>query len=199
MEMDGITWSFEKTASKEDLRAVPDYLAKLLSSINGFVLWGGALHVRGLCSGPDWHSLDYANHPSSGFAAYYPDLQAEDIFFAEDCVGDQYFLRDDQIFLLSAETGECDLIASQLEEFVSQAMEDPVEFLGMHPLLQINSDGTQLAPGQLIHVYPPFCTKEASNGVSLQAVSSKELYAFHSEFASKLGSDGSNIQLDITQ
>ncbi len=43
-----------------------------------------------------------------------------------------------------------------------------------------------LAPGQLPSVYPPFCTKEAADGVSLSAVAAEDRLAFLADFARAL-------------
>ena len=50
------------------------------------------------------------------------------------------------------------------------ASENTIEFLGLEPLLQLHNENKYLEPGQVIHVYPPFCTNEAANGVSLKPV-----------------------------
>ena len=39
------------------LRVLPAQLADVLRQVNGFILHGGAFHLRGACSGPLWHSL----------------------------------------------------------------------------------------------------------------------------------------------
>lgn len=47
MELDGITWQGSPPAEEPELSALPSPLAGLLRQLNGFVLRGGALHVRG--------------------------------------------------------------------------------------------------------------------------------------------------------
>lgn len=40
-----------------------------------------------------------------------------------------------------------------------------------------------LDPGQVLHVYPPFCTKESGKGVSLKAVGCDEALSFLADFS----------------
>ena len=96
-------------------------------------------------------------------------LREDDIPFAEDAVGDQWILRGDQVLRLAAETGDVEPLG-----------------LGLHPLLQLHQEGGRLEPGQLISVYPPFCTKESADGVSLRPVPADECHAFLWSLAEQL-------------
>lgn len=75
---------------------------------------------------------------------------------------------------------------------------DPGEIIDSSPLQQFMREGRELKPGQLIHVYPPLCTKEASSGISVRAVPTEELTAFHADFAGQIADlpDGSQINFD---
>lgn len=53
----------------------------------------------------------------------------------------------------------------------------------MHPLLRFEREGNRLEPGQVLQAYPPCCTKEAANGVSLRATSAVEAFAYLAEFS----------------
>ena len=57
----------------------------------------------------------------------------------------------------------------------------------MQPLQQFQAAGGSLEPGQLLSVYPPFCTKEAADGVHLGAVPALERVEFLAELSRKLG------------
>ena len=57
VKLDGVTWKGPKIDDKEILKDLPAALRELLDCVNGFVLHGGALHIRGACMAPDWHSL----------------------------------------------------------------------------------------------------------------------------------------------
>lgn len=199
IELKGITWSLGRNASVDQLEAIPEALAQILSVLNGFILWNGALHIRGLCDAPSWHSLQAANDRTIGFQSAYRALVSNDLVFAEDCVGDQFFLREGNVYQLYAETGDIDHRSDELGTFLSQAVQDPIEFLGMQPLLQLQNEGADLEPGELIHAFPPFCTEQAASGVSLRAIPSSELHSFHADFAAKLGPDGSEIEVEIVK
>lgn len=57
MELDGITFMgppFEEGSPL--LVTLPGNLVGRLRQINGFILFEGGLHVRGVCADPEWHS-----------------------------------------------------------------------------------------------------------------------------------------------
>ena len=74
-------------------------------------------------------------------------------------------------------------VTTQWERY---ARDNQLTLAGAYPLLQLETEGGTLRPGQLISAYPPFCTKEAADGVSLRAVPALELNRFHADFARQL-------------
>ncbi len=116
-----------------------------------------------------------------------------DIAFAQDQVGDQYLLRGSKIIHLDSETGEIDEFSSSLLEFLKGIESDIEGYLNVG----LNH---KLAPGQLLHAYPPFCMEEANKEVSLKPCSSKSVILFHADLAKQIMSlpDGSKIQIKIT-
>ncbi|HEU4880775.1 MAG TPA: hypothetical protein VFT45_00980 [Longimicrobium sp.] len=186
MELTGISWAGPPADDEEILAGLPRELQSMLAAINGFVLFGGALHVRGAVSEPAWHSLRAFWKGSYALADLYPAVQANDIPFAQDCVGDQFLLRDGVVVRLSAETGEVEPLGMPLFDFLQRACADPTEFLSAHPLIQYLNDGGELHPGMLLHAYPPFCTQQASQGVSLRPVPAVELIRFHVALARQM-------------
>ncbi len=56
--------------------------------------------------------------------------------------------------------------------------------------MQFQAEGRTLSPGQLLSVYPPFCTAEAAQGVDLRAVPSLERLDFLADLARQLPPDG---------
>lgn len=200
MELSNITYqgpSFQVDPEVEAL--LPDNLLALLQQINGFIQFGGGLHVRGLCDEPNWHSLRSALFGENAIHKLYPAVATTDVPFAQDCVADQYLLRERQVLKLHAETGELECLGLSLGAFLSASSNEPIGFLGLEPLLQIQEQGQYLAPGQVIHVYPPFCTKEAQNGVSLKPVSTVEAMAFLSGFSKQINAldNGNTIEFQI--
>jgi hypothetical protein len=198
MELSNVTFvgpPFE--ASSSIVAALPDNLVGLLNQINGFILLEGGLHVRGVCSEPQWHSLASVLTGPQALHTFYPALHATDVPFAQDCVADQYVLRERVVHKLDAETGTLSSLELSLPKFLAAAEANPVEFLGMQPLQRYQHDGGALDPGQVLHVYPPFCTQEAADGVSLQAVPFNEAIAFLSGFARQVSGLAPGQQLHV--
>jgi hypothetical protein len=138
------------------LDLLPEPYAELLRSVNGYVAYHGGLHVRGACLQPTWHSLRYNWLGDGAIHKLYPAMTPDDIPFAEDALGDQFIVRGGIVHRLSAETGELTSLGVDLPDFDAKVQADPVEFLQLHPLLQIRSEGRELEPGQLLSVIPPF-------------------------------------------
>jgi hypothetical protein len=61
--------------------------------------------------------------------------------------------------------------------------------------MQFADDGGRLEPGRLLHVYPPFCTEEAANGVQLDAVPAAERLHFLTELARQM--PGGEFRVDM--
>src|SRR5258705_240455 len=150
------------------LAGLPENLQAVLRSVNGFILYDGGLHIRGASLGPSWHSLRAASEGNAAFHALYEQVRDDDIPFGQDCIGDQFLLRNGVVHRLFAETGDVEITAPDLNGFFEAAEANPVEYLGLQPLLNLLRDGRALQPGELVHAYPPFCTEEAARGVSLR-------------------------------
>jgi hypothetical protein len=136
------------------LSALPPAYRKLLSAQNGFIACNGGLHIRGLCDDPDRHSLQQVWTGDGALAKLYPSVDEHDIPFGQDCVGDQFLLRDEIVHRLWAETGEMESLGCDFHAFLAQAAADPVAYLTLQPLLQFQAEGGSLQPGQLLSVYP---------------------------------------------
>lgn len=190
MNFDNITYQGPALDASALLTELPRAYTQLLTQCNGFIAFGGGLHVRGLCTDPDWHSLQKVWGGDLALSRLYPCVTERDVPFGQDCVGDQFLLRDDIVHRLWAETGELETMACDFNEFLARAVADPVEYLRLQPLLQFQQDGSRLWPGKLLNVYPPFCTKEAAQGVSLRAISALEQLAFLADFAAQIQAGG---------
>src|SRR5262249_38743554 len=106
MRLEHITYSGPPPDDGDLLTRLPAELSSLLRQPNGYIQFYGGLHVRGLCREPAWHSLRDAWDGEHAFHRLYPEVQPEDIPFAEDCLGDQFLLRDGLVWRLMAETGD---------------------------------------------------------------------------------------------
>src|SRR5690349_12608125 len=102
---------------EEVIDRVPPELADRLRQTNGFIWNGGGLHVRGACCEPAWHSLRTAWEGEAAFHVLYPSVEADDVPFAEDCLGDQFLLRNGLVWQLAGETGDVANLGLTLSEF----------------------------------------------------------------------------------
>ena len=166
---------------------------------NGFILFGGGLHVRGVCHEPVWHSLDRILTGDSALWRLYPAITQSDIPFAQDFLGDQYLLRGEVVWQLHAEFGELFGLRCGLNEFLESAVRNPDTVLGLNLLRQFERDGGKLEPGELLSAYPPLCTEQARNGVSLRAVPATERLSFLADFARGISAvqDGESIRMNV--
>jgi hypothetical protein len=179
---------------------LPLDLRNVLLAANGFILFGGGLHVRGICDAPDWHSLDQAWTGEDALCVLFPSVQCDDVPFAEDFLGDQFLLRDGLVLRLFAETGELEEMGIGLNAFLGSVSEDPHRFLPLNLLTQFHNEGEALHPGMLLNVYPPLCIKEASAGVSMRAIPAMERIRFLADFARQIAvvPDGAKLRINVT-
>lgn len=200
MELSNITFAGPEYKEGFEIESLlPDNLVSILKQINGFIQFSGGLHVRGICKEPKWHSIEYALNGKSSIHALFDEVKETDIPFAQDCVADQYLLRNGEVIKLHSETGEIEALNFGLASFFAEVSGNPIEFLGLEPLMQLHNENIALNPGQVIHVYPPFCTKQASNGVSLKPVDALEAHSYLAKSSSQIGSmpDGEVIKFNV--
>jgi hypothetical protein len=198
MNLQGVTFT-GSAADPQLLEGLPSSYKELLAQLNGFVAFHGGLHIRGACSEPSWHSLQLARSGAESIQKLFSSVFPDDIPFGQDCMGDQYLLRNGIVHKLFGETAEVESLELKLGEFFSRVEEDPIGFLGLEPLLQFQKDGGVLEPGQLLNAYPPFAFKESANGVSLKAVPVAEQLRFLSDLAKQLASspEGQTVQVRV--
>src|SRR5206468_12217163 len=84
MDIPGITWKGDSIEDIEILRELPADLVRVLSDTNGFILHEGAVHVRGACLTPEWHSLRAAWRGPKAFHILYDDVRPSDIPFRSE-------------------------------------------------------------------------------------------------------------------
>src|SRR5260370_1844592 len=115
-------------------------LAVSLEERNGFVAFGGGLHVRGICAAPAWHSLARFWSGDDALHRTYTSIQPDDVPFGEDALGDQFFLRGADCWRLIAEVDDVEgrryrrhqgeALGCGVDEFISRALADPIDFPG---------------------------------------------------------------------
>ena len=201
MKISGITYQGPQERDEKLLARLPGPLRSLLSQINGFILMGGALHVRGACKLPAWHSLEEAWVGKTGFSVSYQAVDPEDVPFAEDALGDQFLLREGVVSRLHAETGVIEHLGKSLFEFLEAVQGDPVSALQLVPFLSFYRDGGRLQPGELLMAYPPYCTSESEAGVSFKAVPAAQRLGFLADFSAKVSKlpEGARISIQLVR
>lgn len=199
MKLTGVTFQGPEISGASLIDTVPEGYADVLRQINGFIAFGGGLHVRGICEAPMWHSLEAAWLGEHALHSLFPVLRASDVPFGEDCVGDQFILRKDVVHRLSAESGELKTLGLSFVEFLEQVGARPVRFLMLRPLLNFQGEGQRLQPGELLDVYPPFVSAESAEGVTMRAVPARERIAFLADYARQFTdvADGEFVQVCV--
>jgi hypothetical protein len=190
MNIPGITWRGDNPDDIEIMRELPPELRNMLAEVNGFILYFGALHIRGASLAPEWHSLRNAWRGTKAFHVLYDGVSPSDIPFAEDQFGDQFLMRSGRIERLHAESGEMSPLCENFSAFLDGLAGDVETFLNV-------SFQHRLEPGELLHAYPPFCVKEASAGTSFSPCSAREVILVHAGFAKEISDvpDGTRIEI----
>jgi hypothetical protein len=156
LEFKGTIYLGETITDQTLWSLLPDDLKSFYQDINGLIAFQGGLHIRGCVSEPEWHSLrqvwkgDWALHRA------FTNLRESDIPFAQDCLGDQFFIRLGSVWRLIVDTGDVEDLEVELYDFFEDAVNDPVEYLDLEPLVCFLEEGQTISPGQLLKVDPPF-------------------------------------------
>lgn len=199
IEFDGVTYSLPGLAAEEIPYELPDEYRAVLAACNGFLALGGALHVRGVCDEPDWHSLESAWRSDGALSRLFPAVLPTDIPFGQNCLGDQFVLRDGSVHELHGETGILEDHKMGLFAFLDACRTDPDRFVALNVLERLTERGEALEPGQLINAYPPFCTGESAEGVSLRAISAAGQVRFLAGFAAEIADlpEGARVRIVV--
>ena len=192
MSRTGVTWSGPRIDDLTIRQSLTSDLWNILTGENGFILNHGALHVRGACQSPEWHSLRAAMFGPTAFHEYYRNVQPSDIPFAQDMFGDQYLIRGQEILKLSAESDELEPFARSLKEFFEGVDDDLEEYLNV-------SCDFELEPGQLLLAWPPFVVS-SEDSPQLKTIDGAEVISLHAEIARQIRDmpDGGTFSIQWT-
>jgi hypothetical protein len=181
------------------LDRVPPVLQLALRARNGCVAYRGALHVRGACLDPVWHSLRTACEGPTAFPALYPTLSPDDIPFAEELFGDQFVLRGGRVLRLIAETGELDTTAESIESWFERVLDDVAGLLGYEPTDALARVGGQVGAGQLVSVFPPFVVDAGEQARSFRAIDALDCRGALAAFAKQIRNlpDGAPVEIKV--
>ncbi|HEX7830647.1 MAG TPA: hypothetical protein VF787_13405 [Thermoanaerobaculia bacterium] len=179
--------------------AIPQEISAVLTDVNGFIAFDGALHVRGISAEPTWHSLGSAWKGERALHVLFPAILPADIPLAEDALGNQFVLRNKRVWFLESETGELHPLDLAIHDWFTSLITLPDSLLPINVVEQFRSEGEELLPGYLLSVYPPFCAQESAAGVSLRAIPAHERIEFLAEFAAQIAGhvNGSRIRTVI--
>ncbi len=171
LEFRGVTFlpeSYEewKIDHPSDWMQLPKGLQSFYNNIDGLVAFNGGLHIRGLRSKPGWHSLMPYWKGAKALHHVYEELRPTDIPFAQDCLGDQFFLRLGTVWNLMAESGDVEDLELDFDGFIEACMDDPVDFLSLEPLIAFMGNGGELLAGELLVADPPFSHEAADYHMS---------------------------------
>ncbi len=200
MELD-ITWAGPPIDDQQTLKQLPGDLTKLLESVNGFIQYGGALHVRGACQNLEWHSLRYAWESTDAFYRHYRTVKKSDVPFAQSALGDQYFIRDNDVYRLDTESDEIESLDMDFKTFLEEVQSDPIGALNLEPLEEFWGHGGELEPGQLLSVMPPFVLAQPDTKYSYRAISALDRLRFLADFAKQIRDlpDGATISFKVDE
>src|SRR5690606_30293950 len=121
-------------ANPSVLQGLPVEMFEVLWQVNGFVAYAGGLHVRGFGDVPEWHSISRYHSGEMALVNLYPQVKKYDFPFGQDFLGNQFLLRDSEVFKLRADTGEVSSLRVDLAEFFEAAKKDPVSYLSLELL-----------------------------------------------------------------
>lgn len=137
------------------LETLPLEYAQLLAQGNGFVAFGGGLHVRGACTTPEWHSIRAAWEGPDALHRLFPAVDRDDAPFGQDALGNQFVLRGGAVHRLAAAGGATNvlqILARDIVAFLRRCIEEPVTMLPLDAVASFQRIGGRLAPGELLDV-----------------------------------------------
>lgn len=170
MDLIEVTFMGPAVDDQELFPQLPPELRALLEQVNGFVQFGGGLHVRGASRDPEWHSLRRAWMSKEAFHLAYREVSETDIPFGQDFLGNQFLLRNGLVIKLHTETGVVEELSVGLMDFFEAVQADPDELLSLYVLQEFKGGGGGLEPGELLNADPPLETVQEGEGVVMAPV-----------------------------
>ncbi|QDA58709.1 SMI1/KNR4 family protein [Hymenobacter jejuensis] len=198
--MKGVLYTGESITDPVTFTLLPSFLQQFLLEQNGVVAYFGGLHIRGCCQKPAWHSLAAVWKGERALHKVYAAVKPTDVPFAQDCVGNQFLLRNDAVLFLDTETGEIADLNVDFKHFLFGIEKFPVDALGLEPLQKFQQQGGYLQPGHLLSVYPPVCIKSKEER-KLKPVPAAERLASLADFYRQIKDlpDGQFLRLKPSQ
>lgn len=186
-----ITYSVTNIEDPDILSVLPNEYQSLLSMVNGFILKGGWFHVRGAVENPYWHSIREAFLGPRAIHKIFRSVIHGDIPFGQDSLGNQYLLRESNIFYLNGEKGTIDPIDIPFTDFIEGLFRNPEQFISIDHVRHFQARGGGLEPSELLNAYPPIMVypPEERLRVSLHPVNVDDQLDFLSKLSSSVVRD----------
>lgn len=172
-------------------------LWEMLTERNGFYAFESALFVRGF--GPAAGDIVRWNRDDSWREEYGEDALGL-FFFAEDIFGSQFAIQQDIIVQFDPETGSKTRMASSLEDFVDQLLDD-YNYVTGYPLAKEWQDvHGQRESGQRLVAIQPFVLGGEFSVTNLRVMRDNEAMAVRSALAQQFRCrpDGTKFRVEPT-
>ncbi|OON67035.1 SMI1/KNR4 family protein [Hymenobacter sp. CRA2] len=166
--MQDITYIGEPVSDSATFKLLPFDMQAFMLQHNGLIAYLGGIHIRGCCKEPLWHSLHEAWQGETAFWRTYTSIKQSDLPFAQDAVGNQFFLRRGQVWFLDTETGETQNLEVNFGRFIEGVDRFPDQALDLRAVITFRDlGGGALMPGELLAVYPPYCIQAEDENFDL--------------------------------
>jgi len=199
MTLQGVTFQGPPLKDPDPLQGLPDELFEILWQLNGFVAYAGGLHVRGMVDDPDWHSFERYRSGDMALHKLFAAVEESDVPFAQDFLGNQFFLRFDEVWRLRADTGEAKGLGLDLADFLEACKKDPIAFLQLELLAEYHQLHGMLQPGELVHTMPPLCLRRDDKKLAMKSVPVDNAVSFLAAFARQIADapEGETVHLQL--
>ena len=199
MTLQGVTYQGPPLESPEKLQQLPGDLIELLWQINGFVAYAGGLHVRGMVEEPNWHSFERYCSGEMALHKLFRELEEYDLPFAQDFMGNQFVLRDQEVLRLRGDTGRIRNLGVDVAGFLGKVREDPIGYLQLELLAEYHQLHGSLEPGFLVHSMPPLCMRRDDKKLALKSAPVDNVLSFLANFARQIADvpEGEEVNLRL--
>lgn len=173
-------------------------LAALLRHTNGFYAFESALHVFPCGDTDHGMTLEVWNSEEGWRSAYGPEIEGH-WFFAADVFGGQFSITDAGVFTFDPETGEVQLLASSLEGWAEQILEDYEVLTGFPVAHEWQVGNGPLPAGQRLVPKQPFVLGGAFSVENVFPLDALDAMRLRSQVARDIAGlpDGSPVEIDI--
>lgn len=199
MTLQGVTFQGPPLKDPKPLDGLPGELFEVLWQINGFVAYAGGLHLRGFVEEPNWHSFERYRSGDMALHKMFSAIEETDIPFGQDFLGNQFFLRYEEVWRLRADTGEAKGLGVDLAEFFEACKKDPIDFLSLELLAEYHQLHGMLEPGDLVHTMPPLCLRRDDKKLAMKSVPADNALSFLAVFARQIAEapEGETVHLEL--